>query len=251
MFRNLFLAALCAAICAGLVTSVVQHFRLTPMIFAAEAFEGAAPAEAHSHDPAAPAADAAAAPAADAAAHDHGDDEWMPQDGLERSAFTAFSNIVAAAGFALILGAVALLFNLPITAATGLAWGVAGFAVFTLAPSFGLPPGLPTMPIAETFARQVWWIGTALATGAAILLLVKQRALWALGVSIVLVALPHLIGAPQPAVEPSAIPPGLAAGFASAVIVNGAIFFVVLGVVFGYVADRLAAATPKLAGAHA
>lgn len=249
MFRNLFLAALCAAICAGLVTSVVQHFRLTPMIFAAESFEGAAPAEAHGHDAAAPAG--AAHTHADGASHDHGDDEWMPQDGVERSAFTAFSNIAAAAGFALILGAVALLFNLPITAATGLAWGVAGFAVFTLAPSFGLPPGLPTMPVAETFARQVWWIGTAFATGAAILLVVKQRALWALGVAIVLVALPHLIGAPQPPAEPSAIPPGLAAGFASAVIVNGAIFFVVLGVVFGYVADRLAARTPKLAGAHA
>lgn len=243
MFRNLFLAALVAALCAGLVTSVVQHFRLTPMIFAAEAFEGAAP-EAHSHDNEAAEGEAVAG-------HSHDEDEWMPQDGLERSLFTAASNIFAAAGFALILGAASLAFNLPITASTGLAWGVAGFAIFTLAPSFGVPPGLPTMPIAETFARQLWWAGTAAATGAAILMVAKQKALWAVGAAIVLATLPHLVGAPQPAVEPSAIPPGLAAGFASAVIVNGAIFFVVLGVVFGLVADRLRRPAALPAGAPA
>lgn len=237
MFRNLFFAALVAALCAGVVTSIIQHVRLTPMIFAAEAFEGAAE-EPHSHEEGTP-------------AHSHGEDEWMPQDGLERTAFTVFSNIMAAAGYALIVGAIAVLFNLPITGTTGLFWGLAGFAAFTLAPSFGLPPGLPTMPVADTFARQIWWAGTAIATGGAFLLLAKYRALWALAVAVVLIALPHLIGAPQPPDEPTAVPAGLAAGFASAVIVNGAVFWIVLGLVFGAVNDRLAVRQTVPAGAAA
>lgn len=237
MFRNLFFAALVAALCAGLVTSVIQHFRLTPMIFAAEAFEGAA-AEPHSHEEGTP-------------AHSHGDDEWMPQDGLERTTFTVASNILAAAGYALIIGAISVLFNVPISGATGLLWGIAGFAAFTLAPSFGLPPGLPTMPVADTFARQLWWAGTAIATGAACLLLAKYRASWAIAVAVALVVVPHIIGAPVPPDEATVVPAGLAAGFAAAVIVNGAVFWVVLGLVFGAANDRLAARNALPAGAIA
>jgi cobalt transporter subunit CbtA len=237
MFRNLFFAALVAALCAGLVTSVIQHFRLTPMIFAAEAFEGAGE-EAHSHEEGTP-------------AHSHGEDEWMPQDGLERTAFTVASNILAAAGYALIIGAVSVLFNVPINGATGLLWGLAGFAAFTLAPSFGLPPGLPTMPVADTLARQLWWAATAIATGAACLLLAKNRAGWALAVAVALLVVPHVIGAPQPPDEATGVPAGLAAGFAAAVITNGAVFWIVLGLAFGAVNDRLAARNTAPRGAIA
>src|SRR5688572_8759235 len=53
MFRNLFVAAILAALCAGLAFTVIQQSRLTPLIFAAEAFESAAEpaAEAHTHAP--------------------------------------------------------------------------------------------------------------------------------------------------------------------------------------------------------
>ncbi len=244
MFRNLFFAALVAALCAGLVTSVIQHFRLTPMIFAAESFEGEGghshgeEEAAHSHDEGTP-------------AHSHGEDEWMPQDGLERTAFTVASNILAAAGYALIIGAISVLFNVPINGATGLLWGIAGFAAFTLAPGFGLPPGLPTMPVADTLARQLWWAGTAIATGAACLLLAKYRASWVVAVAVALVVAPHIIGAPQPPDEATGVPAGLAAGFAAAVIANGAVFWGVLGLAFGAVNDRLAARNAVPAGAIA
>jgi cobalt transporter subunit CbtA len=237
MIRNLFAAALVAALCAGLVTSVIQHFRLTPMIFAAESYEGAGE-EAHSHDAGTP-------------AHSHADDEWMPQDGLERTGFTIVSNILASAGYALIIGAVAVLFNVPLNAGTGLLWGLAGFAAFTLAPSFGLPPGLPTMPVADTFARQIWWAGTAIASGAAFLLIVKFRVSWAFVVAAALLIVPHIIGAPRPPDEATGVPAGLAAAFASAVIVNGAVLWVVLGVTFGLVHDRLSARHATPAGVRA
>jgi cobalt transporter subunit CbtA len=238
MFRNLFVAALVAAICAGLATSAFQAWRVTPLIFAAESFEGGGQdthgheqdAAGHSHD------DGAASQA-----HAHGDDEWMPQDGLERTTFTIVSNILAAAGYALILGAVSVLFGLPITAANGLVWGMAGFAAFTLAPALGLPPGMPGMPVADTFARQLWWAGAAISTGAALVLLAKIRAPWALVVAVALVLLPHLIAAPQAPDGPTSVPPRMTAEFVSAVLFNGAIFWVVLGLAFGRAADHVAA----------
>lgn len=233
MFRNLFFAALVAALCAGLVTSAVQYFRVTPLIFAAEAYEGEGT---HDHGEAAEHTHAAATPA-----HSHGEDEWMPQDGFERTAYTILANVLMAAGYALIIGAVSLLFNLPITWSTGLLWAVGGFAAFSLAPAFGLAPGLPGMPVADTAARQLWWSGTALATGGALLLTAKFRAPWALALAIALAILPHLIGAPQAPGEATGVPAGLAASFASAVLFNAAVFWIVLGVTFGRMNDYLAA----------
>lgn len=249
MFRNLFFAAVLAALCAGLVTSAVQYLRVTPLIFAAEAYEGeggghdhgeeAAAATEHTHEAGTP-------------AHSHGDDEWMPQDGFERTGYTVLANVLMAAGYALIIGAVSVLFNLPITWATGLLWGLGGFAAFTLAPSFGLPPGLPGMPVADTLARQLWWAFAAISTGAAFVLAAKFRAPWALAVAIVLIALPHVVGAPVPPAEATGVPAGLAASFAAAVIVNGAVFWVLLGVAFGRLNDYFARQPQNLpAGATA
>lgn len=236
MFRDLFLAAVLAALCAGLVNSAIQHFRITPLILTAESFEGAA----HTHEPGTP-------------AHSHEDDEWAPQDGVERTVYTGLANLLAAAGFALVIGAVALLTGLPINGRTGLLWGIGGYAAFSLAPAFGLPPGLPGMAVADTLARQVWWWGTALATGAGLLAVAKWRTAWAVGLAAVLIALPHVIGAPQPPDEATAVPANLAAGFAAAVLFANAVMWVVLGVVFGFVADRLAARSlrPAAAGAAA
>lgn len=229
MFRNLFLAAILAALCAGLATSVIQHTRLTPMILVAETYEGE-----DDHDHAAEEAGQAVA------AHSHDEDEWAPEDGLERTAYTVFANLLAAAGYALIIGAVSVFLNLPITWSTGLLWGLGGFAAFSLAPAFGLAPGLPGMPVADTLARQIWWAGTAISTGAGLLLVAKYRAAWALAAAVVLIAVPHVIGAPVAPYEHTDVPASLAAAFSAAVIFNGAVFWVVLGLAFGRFADYFA-----------
>ncbi len=225
MFRNLFLAAILAALCAGLVSSAIQHFRVTPLILHAESFEGE-PAG-HTHDAATP-------------AHTHDNDEWAPQDGLERTAYTVLANLLVAAGFALVIGAVSLLAGLPITFANGVVWGVAGFLVFTLAPAFGLAPELPGMPAGDVLPRQIWWWGTVTSTGAAALLLAKSRAGWALAIAVVLAAAPHLIGAPQPPDQPSAVPAHLATEFAAVALGTAAVFWIVLGLCFGRLNDLLA-----------
>lgn len=241
MFRNLFVAAVLAALCAGLVASAIQHFRVTPLILHAETFEGegghshAEGAPEHSHDAAA--ATDATAVAATAAEPE----EWAPQDGFERTAYTVLANLLAAAGFALVIGAVSLFANIPITSANGYLWGIAGFLTFSLAPAFGLAPELPGMPAADLVARQIWWVGTALATGGALLLLAKTRASWAFAVAVALIVAPHLIGAPVSPDEPSAVPAHLATEFAAVTLGTAAVFWVVLGVVFGRLNDYLAA----------
>lgn len=236
MFRTLFLAAILAALCAGLVTSGFQYFRLIQLIVAAESYEGE---EEHDHAHEEGAAEAGGETAT--AAHAHDEDEWMPQDGLERTAYTVVANLLMAAGFAFVITAASLVFNLPVNSATGYLWGIGGFIAFSLVPALGLPPGLPGMPVADTAARQVWWIFAAASTGLGLLLVAKLRhAVWAVGLAVVLILLPHQIGAPQPPLEETGVPASLSAAFVSAVLANGLIFWVVLGVAYGYVNDTIA-----------
>lgn len=244
MIRNLFAAAILAALCAGLITAAIQHFRVTPLILHAETFEGegghshgAEPVAAdHEHAAGTPehSHDAVAATAAEP-------EQWAPQDGFERAAYTTLATVLAAAGFALLIGAVSMFAGLPISFANGFLWGIAGFVTFSLAPAYGLAPELPGMPAADLFARQVWWVGTALATGAACLLLAKTRAGWAFAVAIALVAMPHIVGAPAAPDEPSAVPAHLATEFAAVTLGTALVFWLVLGSVFGKLNDVFAA----------
>lgn len=244
MIRNLFAAALLAALCAGLITAGLQHFRVTPLILHAETFEGegghshgedaAATAE-HEHAEGTPehSHDAVAATAAEP-------EEWAPQDGFERTAYTTLATVLAAAGFALVIGAISMFAGVPITFANGFIWGIAGFLTFSLAPAYGLAPELPGMPAADLVARQIWWTGTALATGAACLLLAKTRAGWAFAVAIALVAIPHIVGAPVAPDEPSGVPAHLATEFAAITLGTSLVFWLVLGTVFGKLNDVFA-----------
>jgi cobalt transporter subunit CbtA len=236
MIRNLFAAALLAAICAGLFTSALQHFRVTPLILHAESFEGEG---GHSHGE--PAASAAHTHAPGTPEHSHDPAEWAPQDGFERTAYTTLATVLAAAGFALLIGAVSMFANIPITFGNGFLWGMAGFLTFSLAPAYGLAPELPGMPAADLVARQLWWTGTALATGAACLLLAKTRASWAIAVAVALVIAPHIIGAPAAPDEPSAVPAHLATAFAATTLGTSLVFWLLLGSLFGKFNDLFAA----------
>ena len=256
MIRNLFAAALLAALCAGLVTAGLQHFRVTPLILHAETFEGEG---GHSHGAEAVAAATEHEHAEGTPAHSHDDaiatisaGEWAPQDGFERTAYTVLATVLAAAGFALVMGAISMFANIPISFANGFLWGIAGFVTFSLAPAYGLAPELPGMPAADLGARQIWWTGTAIATGAACLLLAKTRASWAFAVAIALVAAPHIIGAPVAPDAPSAVPAHLATEFAAITLGTSLVFWLVLGSVFGKLNDVFAARSAAIpAGAAA
>lgn len=229
MFRHLFFAALAAALVAGIAMTLVQQYRVVPLILAAETYE--AGAQAHTHGAETPADHAHAAP----------EPAWAPADGVERTAYTVLANLLVSAGFALVLGGVSVLANLPITFANGLLWGLAGFLAVALAPALGLAPELPGMASADLPARQLWWWGTVIATAGAALLLAKSRAAPAIAAAAALVAAPHILGAPAAPESQSAVPAHLATAFAASALATAAVFWLVLGATFGRVNDWLAA----------
>ncbi|HEY0526920.1 MAG TPA: CbtA family protein [Stellaceae bacterium] len=247
LMRRVLFAGIIAGVAAGCVVTLLQMVKLTPLILAAEVFEDAAP---HNHA----AADAAttSAPGAGHSGHEHGaavatgaGTEWQPADGLERTAFTLLANIIVGAGFGLLLsGAFAMreaAGGRAPDARQGVLWGLAGFAAFALAPSFGLPPELPGSHAADLPLRQAWWLATAVGTAGGLALLVFTQHLgWRIA-GIVLIAAPHIVGAPHPAVHAAGTaPPELAAAFAAASLVTAALFWTVLGSLNGWLYRKLA-----------
>ena len=158
VFRSIVFSAALAGLIVGVVISIAQFFGTVPLIQQSEVYERKAaagtPPAAHSH----------ALPANDQGkAHSH-ENEWEPEEGFQRNAFTVGANILTAIGFALLLTGVYAIRGRHVTWREGLLWGLAGFVVFTAAPGLGLPPELPGMPVADLTARQTWWIATAAAT---------------------------------------------------------------------------------------
>jgi cobalt transporter subunit CbtA len=242
LFQRIFFAAVLSGLAAGLAMSALQQWRIVPLILAAETYEDAAPAHEH--------ADAAVH---EADGHVHEADAWAPADGAERTFYTILADLLVAMGFALLLAAVSVLSGIEITARNGALWGLGGFLAFQLAPAFGLPPELPGMAAAELGARQLWWWGTALSTGAALLAVARFRNPTAIAVAVLLLATPHLVGAPQLAADhASAVPAHLATSFAATTLGIGAVFWLTAGPLLGWLNERFARAeAAQLKGAHA
>ena len=238
MLKNLILSAAAAGVAAGLLTAVIQEVTTTSIILEAEQYENGVAMPGHGVAATLPAEAAAPAPVGDPGAAD--DEDWSPADGMERTLYTTLGTTVAGVGFGLMLLSVMALAGVPISAHTGLAFGVAGFAGVTLAPALGLPPEIPGSGAAALEARQLWWLATAIATcaGLAGLLLTRSLALRVGGV--VLMALPHLVGAPRPESFVSTAPAELAGHFAATSLAVTAIFWGVLGFASGAFYERLA-----------
>ena len=234
-FRNIVLVAAIAGAIAGLGMTVAQQLTTVPLILKAEVYEQGAGAPVHDHGDQAAASAHSHGEAASGAAEEEG---WAPADGFERTAFSVAANIVTGIGFALLLIAASELFGGIKDWRQGVFWGLAGFAVFTLAPGLGLPPELPAMPAAELVPRQLWWVATALCAAIALGLLVYQRSLVAVLAAIALLVVPHLIGAPQPASFATPIPEGLHHSFVVAVVVTTLLFWVLLGGMAGLFRGR-------------
>lgn len=232
LFRNVFFVAVLSGLFAGVVLAALQSFATVPLILQAETFEHAG----GGHDHAAPLAEADQPAAAEP--HEHHDEAWAPADGFERFAYNVLANVVSGIGFALLL-VVASEFAGGITGwRHGLFWGFAGFAVFTLAPGLGLPPELPAMPAADLFDRQLWWVGTVAATAVGLALIVFRRDPISAVIGAALIALPHIIGAPQPKTHESPIPDDLHQRFVVMVTLTNLAFWLALGAAVGLLRRR-------------
>ncbi len=207
MLRRLLFSGLTAGVVAGLCVSLAQTMRVAPLIYAAEVYEAAS----------------------------LGSEPTGAS--LLRIAGTVGANVLVGVGFGLLLTAAFVIYGQIINARRGLYWGLAGFAAFALAPSLGLPPELPGMAAGELGPRQVWWLFTALATMAGLGAVVFSTQIWLRAAGAVLIAVPHVIGAPAPH-ELGALPPEMVAQFAAATLATAALFWVVLGATAGLVYGR-------------
>ena len=233
MIGRLVLAALIAGMLAGVVLAGIQHVRLSPLILQAEVYEKAADAAAEAKTTAQPAPKCVENMPGHTTCN--GDEKaWEPADGNDRTLYTTGASMLAGAGFALMLAGISLLIGVPITPANGLIWGLCGFFAFTIAPGAGLPPAVPGMPIADLLTRQIWWIGTVVATGLGLYFIaLKPEPKWIV-LAIILIAAPHIIGAPQPPTLETNVPAGLAADFVSNTVAAAAVFWCTIGAFLGF-----------------
>jgi cobalt transporter subunit CbtA len=218
IFRSIVFCSALVGLIVGVLVSVAQQFGTVPLILQAEVYETAAaastPTATHSHG---------------AMVHEHGDAAWEPADGLERNAFTVVINIATSIGFALMLTGLFVLRGRPVGWREGLLWGLCGFLAVTVAPGLGLSPELPGVQAAPVFERQVWWIGTALATATGLALLALRSSPWAAALALVLFIVPHVIGAPQLEGQHSHVPEALSRRFVVAVTLTSLLSWALLG----------------------
>ncbi len=251
MLTRLLSAGLLAGVLAGICVASLQHLTTTPLILKAETYEnGSAAITPHDHSgrqseqPAVVVlVHAAAEPSAGSSATTGSLTEWAPGDGLERTIATTVTTIGAAVGFGLMLLAVMLASGAKITTSSAALWGAAGFAVTALAPGLGLAPQLPGSAAADIVLRQSWWLATAAATAVGLWLMWRTPSRGIIAASLILIALPHVVGAPLGGDYASAVPAELAAQFTSSSLAVHAILWVLVGTLAGYFWDRDPAAT--------
>ena len=216
-FRRMIFAALLAGSFSGLVLFAVQHVTIVPLITVAEGFEEAAELQ---------------------AGHAHDDTAWEPSPGLQRTALTAITTMLSGIGFAAILLGCMAVNGRAVDARRGLLWGLAGFACFVLAPALGMPPRPPGAAVGDLPLRQLWWLGTVIATAAGLwLILGRAGPWWTRPLGVVAMALPHLLGAPAPS-GPDAVPPELMRDFGMLSVATNLVFWTVLGLLCGRLLER-------------
>ncbi len=228
MIGRYVLAALVAGLIAGAVLTGLQVWRLSPLIAAAEVYEKADDAT-----KTAIAGEAAPACKETMPGMTMCGAEWEPAPGLPRLGFTGAASLLAGGGFAAVLAGLSLLLNVPITRANGWVWGLSGFFAVHVATGLGLAPEVPGMPVADLAARQIWWVGTIMATGAAIYCFAIRPEPWAKAIGVALLLIPHIIGAPHAPEGATTVPPALAAEFAANAIAAACLFWLVMGWLLG------------------
>ncbi|MDH3609982.1 MAG: CbtA family protein [Gammaproteobacteria bacterium] len=217
-FNKIFLSALLAGVVAGLVLAGLQHITVVPMILEAETYETSGADEGNT-------------------AHEE-KETWAPEDGTERTFFTATNSIIVGIGFGLLLTACYAI-RKNIRWQHGILWGLAGFAAFHLAPSFGLPPELPGDAAADLEQRQVWWILTVTLTAIGLWIIAFQPKSYLKLFGVALIALPHVFGAPQPEIHQGLAPDTLRTAFRITSLATNAVFWIVLGIISAYTYNKL------------
>ena len=226
MLKRLFAGALFAGLAAGLVATALQVSSMVPIILEAELYETGARVHFGETD-----------------IGETAGDEALYDFVNRRNILTFGMNLVTYVGWGLLMVvgfAIAERAGHRTGWRTGLLWGAAGFAAVAVAPGAGLPPELPGAAAADLGARQLWWIGTVIATAAGTALIAFGGRPAHVVAALVLILLPHLIGAPQPLEYAGVVPPEMAGHFAARSIAVNAAVWLVLGALAGLIWSRSA-----------
>ena len=172
-FRQIFLISCLSALAASIGFSLYQWYLVNPIIFAAEIYELAEPLNSSLLEQ---------------------NEPWAPGDGIERSLYTLLANFLMSLAYSLLL-ACAMVFRGTSSTAKGLTWGMAAYLSVFIAPGLGLPPEIPGMEAAELTQRQNWWLLTVTLTSIGLAMLAFSPRYFK-GAGLILMLLPHLIGAP-------------------------------------------------------
>ena len=249
MINRMVTSALFAGFVAGLFAALLHFAFVQEKILLGEKYEtGAAVHSAgvaeHDHDMTEMPADeavadgeAAAPAAADGHSHHHATEEGEEPSPVMRNALTVLFHTLLYCSYALILVAgfaIAERYGKRVTAREGLLWGIAGFVAVQLAPAMGLEPELPGTLAAPLLDRQIWWAGTALCSGAALVMLGYGRSLLWVALAAGLLVVPHIIGAPELPTFSGVAPPELAASFAARSLGLGLATWALMGWLAGW-----------------
>lgn len=240
MLTRILGACLVAGVLSGLAVSALQQVTTVPLILEAEVYEKAAQKQPH-HEHSSLRLNGEAKLIlvhGDMAAKPGQPEAWEPQDGLERTAYTTLATVGAAVGFALMLLAAMLASGAQIAPKSAAVWGLAAFVATGLAPGLGLAPELPGSAAADLLSRQIWWVSTAAMTAAGIWLIFRSPGLSRLAAGVALIAIPHLIGAPEVHEFTSTAPAELAGHFTAASLALHAVLWVVTGAAVGFFWQR-------------
>ena len=221
MTKHLLVSGLLAGFVVALLATLLQFAFLERNILLAERYE----AGELQHFGGAGLDHEATEPAAD-------DHTTAPAPFWQRQAKTLLTMSITYCGYGLVLVAgIALARHCGKTVgrAEALLWGLAGFAAFSLAPAMGLEPALPGVEGADLAFRQVWWLFCAGATMAGLALLAYGNGLVPRLAAVVLLFIPHIIGAPHPAEFSGIVPPELASQHAARSLGAGLVAWVTLG----------------------
>jgi cobalt transporter subunit CbtA len=261
MIQRMLTSAMLAGLAAGLLAALLHFAFVQKLILLGEEYETgalvhfngvAAVGHVDDHDhaaPEAPAADATAtapatpeAPAAaEADGHEHTHEAAKEGGAFSRDALTSLFFGLTYIGYALVLVAgygLADAFGKRVTLREGLLWGIAGYTAIQLAPAMGLAPELPGTMAADLASRQIWWFGTAICTAAALGLLGYGKGVASVIGAVLLLAIPHVIGAPELDSYSGVAPPELASAFAARSLAVGLIVWSALGALSGWFWSR-------------
>jgi len=209
MLRTILFAALVAGTLTGMLFTAIQHLQVIPLIQQAEHHEGAEAKQ---------------------------DNAEL----LERNLLTLLANVLAGIGYAMLLAS-AITLSRHAGWRKGLLWGVAGYLCFFVAPALGLTPKLPGTLGAPLDYQQIWWLTTVTATAIGLGLLVFSKYFLLKILGLVIIAIPHVIGAPLPQQAYSSAPQQLRQDFIVASALTNAGFWIILGFLSGYLLRKTTA----------